>query len=78
MSNANKIDINKLVLKAHKRGVKKAIEASVLSGIALVIYENGKIKSVKPKFKYVLVPIEPLKKNRSRIKRHPKSRPPKL
>lgn len=62
MSKSNQPDINQLVLKAHKRGIKKAIEASARSNTSMVICENGKIKSIPPKYKYVLVPVDPLKK----------------
>ena len=68
MSKAKKPDINKMLLKAHKLGVKKAIETSARTKTALVVYEKGKVKAVKPKFKYVRVAT----------KSPPKKKPPKL
>lgn len=53
-----KFDINEILLAAHKRGQEKAIDDSIRSGVPLVVSINGKIVSVKPKFKYVRVPIE--------------------
>ncbi|HSX13769.1 MAG TPA: hypothetical protein VLE96_05045 [Chlamydiales bacterium] len=51
-------DINDFFLKAHALGVKRAIDLAIRTKTSLVIEENGKIKSIKPKFKYVLVPIK--------------------
>ena len=72
MSKSKKPDINQMLLKAHKLGVKKAIETSARTKTSLVVYENGKVKSVKPKFKYVRVPIASLQK-----KQPSKSLPPR-
>jgi len=58
MSKSKKPDINQMLLKAHKLGIKQAIETSARTKTALVVYENGKVKSIKPKFKYVRVPIK--------------------
>lgn len=55
-------DINKILLEAHKRGIERAIDNSIRSGVPLVIEKNGKIIEVKPKFKYVRVPIKTSKK----------------
>jgi hypothetical protein len=57
MSKSNAPNINQILLDAHKLGVKNAIEASARSGVALVICENGKIKKIKPKYKYVRVEV---------------------
>lgn len=53
-----KFDINEILLEAHKRGQKRAIEISIRSGVPLVVSIHGKIVNIKPKYKYVLVPIE--------------------
>jgi hypothetical protein len=66
VSKSKKPDINQLLLKAHKLGVKKAIEASARSKTSLIVYENGKVKSVKPKFKYVRVPVKTVAKKKAR------------
>lgn len=52
-----KLDIEKILLEAHRRGVEYAIDLSIRTGVPLVVEENGKIKKIKPKYKYVLVPI---------------------
>ena len=62
MSKLKKPDINQMLLKAHKLGVKQAIEKSAWTKTSLIIYENGKVKAVRPKFKYVRVSIETSKK----------------
>jgi len=72
MSKSKKPDINQMLLKAHKLGVKKAIETSARTKTSLIVCKNGKIKSVKPKFKYVRVPVETSKK-----KQAPAPRPPR-
>ncbi len=55
---SKKIDINQMLLKAHKLGVKKAIDVSARSNTYLVVYEGGKVKQVKPKYKYVRVDVK--------------------
>lgn len=50
-------DIEELLLEAYRKGVEQAIDLSARTGIPLVIEENGKIKRIKPKYKYVRVPI---------------------
>ena len=62
MSKSKKLDINQMLLRAHKLGVKKAIETSARTNTSLIVYENGKVKSVRPKFKYVRVPIKSTKR----------------
>jgi len=63
MSKPKKPDINQMLLKAHKLGIKQAIDTSARTNTSLIVYENGKIKSIKPKFKYVRVPVKaPIKK----------------
>ena len=52
-------NINEVFLKAHKAAIRKANEDSERSGVPLVVYQNGKVISIPPKFKYVRVPIEP-------------------
>jgi hypothetical protein len=53
----NKQDIHKIILEAHRKGVKQAIDLSIRTGVPLVVQENGKIKEIKPKYKYIRVPI---------------------
>ncbi len=54
-----------MLLKAHKLGVKQAIDISARTNTSLIVYENGKIKSIKPKFKYVRVPVTTKKQTSS-------------
>lgn len=54
--------MNKLLLEAQKRGFEYAVEKAIRTNTALVFSKNGKIKKVKPKYKYVLVSTEKAKK----------------
>jgi hypothetical protein len=56
-SNCNQ-DIEELLLEAYRKGVEQAIDLSARTGVPLVIEENGMIKEIKPKYKYVRVPIQ--------------------
>ena len=51
-------DINELLLEAHRKGIELAIDNSIRTGVPLVVEKDGKIVEIKPKFKYVRVPIE--------------------
>ena len=64
-----KSDINEILLAAHKRGQEKAIDDSIRSGVPLVVSINGEIVRVKPKYKYVRVPI-----GSNKHKTHPHSK----
>jgi hypothetical protein len=64
----NKTDVIEMFLKAQRKGIEQAIELSIRTGVPLVVQENGKIKEIKPKFKYVLVPIKPKRAKRSKAK----------
>lgn len=59
----NTKDIDELILEAHRRGIKQAIDLSAWTGVPLVVEVNGKIKKIKPSYKYVRVPIKPRKKH---------------
>ena len=54
---AEKRDINDILLKAHRKGVLKAIDDSERTGIPLAVYQDGKVVTVPPKFKYLRVPV---------------------
>ena len=58
MPNKDELDIHEILLEAHRKGVEQAIDLSIRTGIPLVIEENGEIKEIKPKYKYVRVPIQ--------------------
>ncbi len=57
-----KDEFMELLLLAHRRGIRKAIDDSIRTGVPLVIMKNGKIVKEKPKYKYVRVPITGRKK----------------
>ncbi len=70
MSKSNKIDINQMFLKAHKKAVKKAIEVAAKTNTSLVSYEDGKVKMVKPNVKYMgYAPVDPPKKKPTSLKK---------
>lgn len=56
----NVIDI---LLEGHRKGQELAIEASIRSGVPLVVKKNGKILYIKPKYKYIRVPIDSPQQN---------------
>lgn len=58
MSSKKKLDDNEILLKAHQMGVEYAIDLSIRTGVPLVVEKNGKIFEIKPKYKYVRVPIK--------------------
>lgn len=62
MANEKFKHFNDLLLEGHKLSVQRAIETSIRTGTALVVEKNGKIVEIKPKYKYVLVPIKAAKK----------------
>lgn len=66
MTSKNKTDIHRIILEAHRRGVEQAIDLSIRTGVPLVIEKDGKIIEVKPKYKYVRVPIKEPKGKRLR------------
>lgn len=57
MPNEPKDELLEIILEAHRRGVEQAIDLSIRTGVPLVIQVDGKIKEIKPKYKYVKVPI---------------------
>lgn len=69
MSRKQETDINSIILEAHRKGVEAAIDLSFRTGTSLIIEKDGKIQEIKPKFKYVLVPI-----HESKSTKHTKSK----
>jgi hypothetical protein len=57
MRSKHKIDIHDILLEAHRKGIEQAIDLSIRTGTSLVVVKNGKIKKIKPKYKYVRVPV---------------------
>lgn len=58
MSKSKNIDINQVVMNAHKLAVKNAIETSIRFGTPLVAVVDNKVKLIQPKYKYVRVPVQ--------------------
>ena len=69
MSKGKKLDINQMLLNAHKLGVKMAIDTAARTNTPLVVSENGKVKLIRPKYKYVRVPIQKKKPTLSKKKK---------
>ncbi len=65
MAHKHKKDINEILLEAHQKGVEQAIDLSIRTGIPLVIEKDGVIREIKPKYKYVRVPIRANKAKQS-------------
>jgi len=58
MTANHKTDMHEAILKAHREGIEQAIDLSIRTGVPLVIEENGVIREITPKFKYIKVPID--------------------
>jgi len=65
MPKSDDVDIDAIILDAHKRSFERAFETAVRTGTALVFMRNGKIVKEKPKYEYVLRPIKKRKKRKS-------------
>ncbi len=66
MDKSSKPDINDLILKSLKRSIRKAIDTACRTKTSLIVEKNGKIIAIKPKYKYVRVPIKTAKKSSTR------------
>ncbi len=53
MQSKRKQDVEEFLLEAHRKGIEQAIDLSARTGVPLVIEENGKIKRISPKYKYI-------------------------
>ncbi len=58
MPKKESMDINEILLRGHKKSLELAIDTSIRTGVPLVVSKNGKIVKIKPKFKYIRVPIK--------------------
>ncbi len=68
MAKEKKTDINDQILKSHKKSIKKAIDTASRTNTRLIIQKDDKIVAVKPKYKYVRVPVKASKKAPSKRK----------
>jgi len=66
MNKSDQLDIKAIMLAANKKSYQRAFETAVRTGTAMVFSRNGKIIEVKPKYKYVLVPIKSPKKKKTK------------
>ncbi|HSX12118.1 MAG TPA: hypothetical protein VLF61_01345 [Rhabdochlamydiaceae bacterium] len=57
-------EIMDMLLDAHVRSAELAVDTAIRTGTALVFSKNGKIKKVRPKYKYILVSTEKGKSKR--------------
>lgn len=57
MTSKRKQNLNEIILEAHRKGVEQAIDLSIRTGVPLVIEVEGKIREIKPEYKYIKVPI---------------------
>ena len=69
MVKSEKDDINDLLLKGHRRSIRQAIDIASRTGTSLIVEKNGKIMAIKPKYKYVRVPVKTAKKSTVRRKK---------
>ncbi len=69
MVSKHKADIHEILLDAHRKGIEQAIDLSIRTGVPLVVAEKGKIKEIKPKYKYVRVLIQSSKAKSSSRKK---------
>jgi hypothetical protein len=69
MDKSDDIDMIGIMLKAQKKAYHDALETAIRTGTSLVVCRKGKIVEIKPKFKYVLVPIKSSKKKKKSSKK---------
>jgi hypothetical protein len=62
MAKSNKPDITEILLKGAKRSVKRAIDIASRTNTSMIVQKGDKIVAVKPKYKYVRVPVKTAKK----------------
>jgi hypothetical protein len=57
-------EIMKIMIKSQKKAYQTALETAIRSGTSLIGTRKGKVVKIKPKYKYVLVPIKSAKKKK--------------
>ena len=75
MAKSDKPDINDSLLKGHKLGIQKAKDIASRTNTSLIVQKGDKIVAVKPKYKYVRVPVKTAKK---KIKLKPRRKAPAM
>lgn len=64
MDNLDDKDIMQIMINAQRKAYQAALETAIRTGTSLVVTRNGKLVEIKPKYKYVLVPIKSSKKKK--------------
>ncbi len=62
MAKSNKPDVTDILLKGARRSVRRAIDIASRTNTSLIVEKDGKIVAVKPKYKYIRVPVKTAKK----------------
>ena len=57
-------EIMQIIIKSQEKAYQTALETAIRSGTSLIGTRKGKVVKIKPKYKYVLVPIKPSKKKK--------------
>jgi hypothetical protein len=55
-------EIMQIMIKSQKKAYQAALENAIRTGTSLVVMRKGKLVEIKPKYKYVLVPIKSKRK----------------
>jgi len=55
-------EIMQIMINSQKKAYQAAVETAIRSGTSLVVMRKSKLVEIKPKYKYVLVPIKSAKK----------------
>lgn len=55
-------EIMQIIIKSQEKAYQTALEIAIRSGTSLIGTRKGKVVKIKPKYKYVLVPIKSKKK----------------
>jgi len=58
MPHEHEVDIDAIILEAHRKGVERAIDLSIRTGTPLIVEKDGKIMEIMPQYKYIRVPID--------------------
>jgi hypothetical protein len=57
-------EIMRIIIKSQEKAYQTALETAIRSGTSLIGTRKGKVVKIKPKYKYVLVPIKASKKRK--------------
>jgi hypothetical protein len=58
-------EIMQIMINSQRKAYQAAVETAIRSGTSLVVMRKGKLVEIKPKYKYVLVPIKSAKKKKA-------------